>query len=232
MRLLPLRAVTARTSEWPRRATKPRIDGKIGPLLARTTSARLADNSRQPTQVIEQAVMTKYVQRYQRIRTLALSAGLVIGMVAGTVGPQLAQAAAIKTAKRAPAKAEKFVPLPEATPEQMQAADRVLIGRYECEFGKQIAIDRNDTNKGYFNLKLAKQSWVMKPVQSSTGAIRLEDVKGNTLLIQILTKSMLMDVKAGHRMVDGCVHEVQRAAEAELAKQPPRPSLFDAPAGN
>jgi hypothetical protein len=180
--------------------------------------------------VIEQAVMTKYVQRYQRIRTLALSAGLVIGMVAGTVGPQLAQAAAVKTTKRAPAKAEKFAPLPEATPEQLQAADRVLIGRYECEFGKQVSIDRNDTNKGYFNLKLAKQSWVMKPVQSSTGAIRLEDVKGATLLIQILTKSMLMDVKAGHRMVDGCVHEVQRAAEAELAKQPPRQSIFDTPA--
>ncbi|MGC4061489.1 MAG: hypothetical protein QM749_11855 [Aquabacterium sp.] len=175
--------------------------------------------------------MTKNVQRYQRIRTLALSAGLVLGMAAGTVGPQFAQAAAIKTTKRAPpAKADKFAPLPEATPEQMQAADRVLIGRYECEFGKQIAVDRNDANKGYFNLKLAKQSWVMKPVQSSTGAIRLEDVKGNTLLIQILTKSMLMDVKAGHRMVDGCVHEVQRAAEAELAKQPPHQSLFDMPA--
>jgi len=71
----------------------------------------------------------------------------------------------------------------------------------------------------------------MKPVLSNTGAIRLEDVKGAALLIQILTKSMLMDVKAGRRMVDGCVHEVQRAAEAEMAKQPPRPALFEAPAG-
>jgi len=150
-------------------------------------------------------------------------------MMAGTFGPQLAHAAIAK-AKRNPVVADKFVKLPDATDEQMQAADRVLIGRYECEFGKTVSIDRNDTNKGYFNLKLAKQSWVMKPVQSSTGAIRLEDVKGATLLIQILTKSMLMDVKAGHRMVDGCVHEVQRAAEAELAKQPPRPSIFDTPA--
>lgn len=168
--------------------------------------------------------MTKTVQRHRRIRAWALSAGMVLGMFAATFGPQLAHAARTKAAK--PAQADKFAKLPEADEAQIQAADRVLIGRYECEFGKRVSVDRNDTNKAYFNLKLDKKSWVMKPVASSTGAIRLEDVKGDTLLIQILTKSMLMDVKAGRRMVDGCVHEVQRAAEAELAKQPPRESIF------
>lgn len=170
-----------------------------------------------------------HTHRHQRIRTLALSAGLVLGMFAATWAPQLAHAATpAKTAKTS--LANKFAKLPEATIEQLQAAERVLIGRYDCEFGKRVSVDRNDTNKGYFNLKLGKQSWVMMPVQSSTGAIRLEDVKGGALLIQILTKSMLMDVKAGRRMVDGCVHEVQRAAEVELAKQPPRQSIFDTPA--
>jgi hypothetical protein len=172
--------------------------------------------------------MKHSIRRHQRIRTLAMSAGMVLGMFAATFGPQLAHAAPAKASKNATL-AEKFAKLPEATAEQLQAAERVLIGRYECEFGKRVAVDRNDTNKGYFNLKLGNQSWVMKPVQSNTGAIRLEDVKGAALLIQILTKSMLMDVKAGHRLVDGCVHEVQRAAEADLAKQPPRPSIFDAP---
>jgi hypothetical protein len=56
------------------------------------------------------------------------------------------------------------------------------------------------------------------------------DIKGNTLLIQILTKSMVMDRKAGRRLVDGCVHDVQRAAEADL-RNSPRPSLFG-PASN
>ncbi len=173
--------------------------------------------------------MKHNVQRYQRIRTLALSAGMVLGMAAATFGPQLAHAS-IKPAKPAKtSQAEKFVKLPEATPEQLQAAERVLIGRYECEFNKLISIDRNDTNQGYFNLKFGKQAWVMKPVLSSTGAIRLEDVKGAALLIQILTKSMVMDTKAGRRIVDACVHEVQRAAEAELAKNP-RQSMFDTPA--
>jgi hypothetical protein len=40
----------------------------------------------------------KNVQRYKRIRTLALSAGMVLGMMAATFGPQMAHAAALKSA--------------------------------------------------------------------------------------------------------------------------------------
>jgi hypothetical protein len=58
----------------------------------------------------------------------------------------------------------------------------------------------------------------MKPVSSSTGALRLEDVKGVALLLQIANKSMLMDTKVGQRLVDGCVHEKQRAAAAAAGK--------------
>ena len=170
---------------------------------------------------------TRRIQRYQRIRTLALSAGMVLGMVAATFGPQLAHA---ETRASKKILAEKFQPLPDASPEQLQAAERVMVGSYNCEFGKRVSVGPNGKNKGYFNLTLGKQSWIMKPVLSNTGAIRLEDVKGGTLLIQILTKSMLMDVKAGRRLVDGCANDTQRAAEAELARQP-RPALFEAPAG-
>lgn len=169
---------------------------------------------------------TPRIQRHQRIRTLALSAGMVLGMVAATFGPQLAHAASASKKILS----EKFVALPEATPDQLQAAERVMVGSYNCEFGKRVSVGADSRNKGYFKLTLGKQSWTMKPVLSNTGAIRLEDVKGGTLLIQILTKSMLMDVKAGHRLVDGCANDTQRAAEAELARQP-RPALFEAPAG-
>ena len=79
----------------------------------------------------------------------------------------------------------------------------------------------------------------MRPVLSSTGAVRLEDVKGQTLMLQIAYKSMLMDVGAGRRLADNCVHEVQamaqRAAEqaareAALAVQAPAGAGTPAPA--
>ena len=168
--------------------------------------------------------MSQPSQRHQRIRAVALSFGMMLGVAATTLGPQAVHAAARKAAKQT--LVEKIVNLPEATAEQLQAAERVLTGGYECEFGKRVSVDPHDTTKGYFRLKLGKQSWIMKPVLSNTGAVRLEDVKGAALLIQILTKSMLMDPKKGQRMVDGCVHAVQRAAEADLAKQPVRESLL------
>jgi hypothetical protein len=177
----------------------------------------------------------------RRIRTAAISVGILLGMAAGAFSSQAHAADTAPTAvKKAKAKlnskkkasapeAQKFVPLPEATPEQLEAAKRVLIGRYECEFKKQLLIDANDTNRGYFNIRQGKDVWVVKPVLSSTGAVRLEDTKDTVLLLQILTKSMLLNVKTGHRLVDGCVHEVQRAAEEELRKNPPK-SVFDTPA--
>jgi hypothetical protein len=155
------------------------------------------------------------ISRLQRIRTTSISLGLMLGMFLGAYAPQMAHAAKHKA--KAPAKA---APLPEASAEQLLAADRVLLGRYGCEFGKSVDVAKDEAHPGYVTLKLAKQSWTMKPVQSSTGAIRLEDVKGQTLLLQILTKSMLMDVKSGRRMVDACVHDTQRAAEEQLRNNP------------
>ena len=60
----------------------------------------------------------------------------------------------------------------------------------------------------------------MKPVLSSTGAIRLEDVRGETLMVQIASKSMLLNVKTAQRIVDDCISPKQREmiAEAKAAK--------------
>jgi hypothetical protein len=172
----------------------------------------------------ENNMMTR-PQSVQRIRTLALTAGLLLGVAAATFVPQLAHANLPK-AKAKRTLVEKIIELPEATAEQLQAAERVLVGHYQCEFGKQVSVARSEKHHGYFDLGLGKQTWVMKPIQSSTGAVRLEDIKGTALLIQILTKSMLMDVKSGHRLVDGCTQESQREAEADL-KAHPRPSAFN-----
>ena len=61
----------------------------------------------------------------------------------------------------------------------------------------------------------------MKPVLSTTGAVRLEDVKGETLMVQIASKSMLLNVKTRHRLVDACISPRQRELlEAAKTSQP------------
>jgi len=102
------------------------------------------------------------------------------------------------------AKAEPQAPLPDAAPEQVAAAHRVFTGSSQCEFGQTVTIEANPKHVGYLDVKHGKKSWIMRPVLSSTGAMRLEDVRAQTLLIQIGTKSMLLDQKSGRRIVDEC----------------------------
>ena len=127
--------------------------------------------------------------------------------------PAKKAAPAKKTAKKPAAPP----PLPAADSEQLDAADKVYYGRYDCEFGKTVQLDKSIRDTGYVELHHGKLVYVMKPAMSSTGALRLEDVKGKTLMVQIAAKSMLMDVKAGRRIVDECVSPSHREA-TERAK--------------
>ncbi len=105
-------------------------------------------------------------------------------------------------------------PLPPAPGEQMAAASMAHFGLYECEFNEKINVDVNHKFDGYLDVKHKNRTWIMKPVLSHTGALRLEDVKGRMLMLQIANKSMLMDTQVGQRVVDNCVHEKQREAMA------------------
>jgi hypothetical protein len=107
-----------------------------------------------------------------------------------------------------------------ATPEQADAAERVYYGVYDCEFNQKVDIGKSARHASYVDVKSGKSAWLMKPVLSSTGAIRLEDVKGETLMVQISSKSMLLNVKTARRIVDDCVSEGQRASieAARVAK--------------
>ena len=133
---------------------------------------------------------------------LALAAGAADAQNKPKPKPKAARPAASKPAPPAPP--------PEATPEQAEAAQRVYQGRYDCEFKQVVEIAADAVHTAYFDVTFGKKTWLMKPVLSSTGAVRLEDVKGETLVVQIANKSMLMNVKAGHRLVDECVHVRQR----------------------
>ena len=123
---------------------------------------------------------------------------------------QTTKNAAKNTAKET-AKAPPDAPLPAAGDDQLEAANIAHLGDYACEFDQTISLAPYAKAAGYIEMKQKSQAWVMKPVLSSTGALRLEDVKGRMLMIQIANKSMVMDTKIGQRLVDGCVHEKQRA---------------------
>ncbi len=127
-------------------------------------------------------------------------------------------AAAKPAARPAPkaAAAKKAAPLPppepvltEADEAQIAASERAYLGDYACEFKETVHIEKHAKMAGYIDILWKKNRFTMKPVLSTTGALRLEDVTGRTLMIQIANKSMLLDTKIGQRLLDDCVHPEQ-----------------------
>jgi len=128
---------------------------------------------------------------------------------------------AAKTSKAAPKAKPAPVDLtPDAGPEQIDAAGRVFYGPYECELGQKIDVVSDPAHQHYVDVKHLKATYVMKPVLSSTGAVRLEDVRGEALMVQIAAKSMLLNTKTGQRIVDACVSEKQRELMAASGAAP------------
>lgn len=125
---------------------------------------------------------------------------------------------AAKSTKKSAAAAKSSVPLPltlaMADPEQLLAASLAFLGNFDCEF-KQVMVVTKSQVEGYVDVLFNKANYTMKPVRSSTGALRLEQVGGPMLLVQIPAKSMLMDTEKGKRVVDACVNEVQAKEVAE-----------------
>ncbi len=180
--------------------------------------------------------MTHTLSFFVRTGTL-LGAGMLFATLCAAQAPAkpaAKPAAASKPAAKPAAKApvKPVATLPTANEEQLAAANMALFGGYICDFGQVVDVVRHPRTDGYVDVRFGKELWTMKPVLSSTGALRLEDVKGRTLMLQIANKSMLMDVLVGRRLVDDCVHEKQREAIRQAANAPPGPSLLsgDVPA--
>ncbi|HEY9067482.1 MAG TPA: hypothetical protein VIO33_21045 [Burkholderiaceae bacterium] len=149
---------------------------------------------------------------------LRTSAAIAIAAAFGTASAQTATPAspAAKPAAKAKAPAKKAPPakaepVPEpASQAQIEAAEKVYYGLYDCEFNQTVDISINPKYPAWVDVKHGKSVYVMKPVLSSTGAIRLEDLRGEALMVQIASKSMLLNTKTGTRIVDACVSPKQR----------------------
>ena len=144
------------------------------------------------------------------------AAPILAVLIAGAFAAQSA-AAADAPAKPASKKAAATAPapvvtysVPDATPDQVKAAELVYYGAYDCEFQQTVNITQSPKYSAYVEVKHGKKDWLMKPVLSGTGAVRLEDVRGETLMVQIASKSMLLNVKTAQRIVDDCISPKQR----------------------
>ena len=124
-----------------------------------------------------------------------------------------------------PAPPPPTVVLPPATPDQLVAAALAHLGGYVCELEQSLQLRQNPRHEGYVDLLIGKQVHILKPVLSSTGVLRLEDVRGRLLVLQIALKSMVLDVQSGRRMADECVHAQQAENRLTAAALPVVPGM-------
>ena len=122
-----------------------------------------------------------------------------------------------------PVQATTQAPLTAA---ELAIADKVLVGTKPCELGNTVRIEADPQQPGFFRLTMGPHRYRVRPVETSTGAVRLEDPQQGAVWIQLPNKSMLMNQKLGRRLADECASPVQRAA-AEAAKANPAPHLLD-----
>lgn len=110
---------------------------------------------------------------------------------------------------------------------ELAVAQQVHVGVLPCELGQSVRLDRDPTAPGYFRLQLKRSVYRMRPVESRTGAIRLEDPARGAVWIQLGNKSMLMNQKLGQRMADECASDEQRLV-AQALRGSTAPGLLDA----
>ena len=109
------------------------------------------------------------------------------------------------------------------------AIDKTIqTGTIPCELGAHVTVTADEKNPGFFYVSSGKQRYYMHPVESRTGAVRMEDNRAGALWLQLGNKSMLMNQKLGQRVADACVSPAQQAVAAQLESHP-QPALFDAP---
>jgi hypothetical protein len=133
----------------------------------------------------------------------------------------------LQVAKAAPLDAASIVPSPVADAKvQNLVAGQVHTGHMVCELGNSVTVTPDPQQPAGFIVQMKKNTYHMSPVETTTGAVRLEDAQAGAMWLQLQNKSMLMNSKLGQRMADECQSPNQMAV-AEAMKLSPAPSLLD-----
>jgi len=165
---------------------------------------------------------------------IAAAPALVLAQSAAPVKP------AAKPAAKAPAKAklapsaqkavEENTPIEDDPSIKLSEADvevarKVHVGDIPCELGASVKVIPMK-REGMFMVTTKGHRFRMHPVESRTGAIRLEDPQRGAMWLQLGNKSMLMSQKLGQRLADEC-QSPQQLTYAESLKKNPLPSILD-----
>lgn len=156
-------------------------------------------------------------------------------LILAAPGLLLAQTTAARKSNRLAPSAQKAVeemtPIDEEPDVQLSEADRavaqrVYTGTIPCELDATVIITESRRHPGFFSVITRGHRFYMHPVESRTGAIRLEDAKRGAMWLQLGNKSMLMSQKLGQRLADDCMNPAQHAVNEALKKNP-MPSLLE-----
>jgi hypothetical protein len=93
----------------------------------------------------------------------------------------------------------------------------VFVGDMRCDEGMAHVAAQGDE----FTLKIpGGRQYTMRRVPTTSGVVRLEETSRNAYWLQSGNKSMLIDLRAGGRVADGCRNATQQAREDELKLRP------------
>ena len=148
--------------------------------------------------------------------------------------PAVANKAAVRPkyhyVRATPLAAAPMLPSPLADAKVQEAvAGEVHTGHMVCELGNSVTVTPDPQQPTRFIVQMKKYTYHMTPVETTTGAVRLEDAQAGAMWLQLPHKSMLMNSKLGQRMADECQNDHQTSVAHSMKLDPPH-SLLDGPA--
>lgn len=110
--------------------------------------------------------------------------------------------------------------------QEIDLSRQIHDGHIQCELGASYKVTKDPSKVGFINLEGGGRKFSLRPVVTSTGALRLEDKKAGAVWIQLANKSMLLDQKNGRRLADECMSRQQEYVAQAMKTNPPK-SLLD-----
>lgn len=83
-------------------------------------------------------------------------------------------------------------------------ATQLVTGSFRCELGNTVELRMDGRVTDGVTLVWKGSNYMMTPVSTSTGAVRLENTGAGLVWIQIPSKSMLLNAKLGQQLANEC----------------------------